>query len=91
MLPASGFLKILNPKLQVSDRLLVLLYERGAKGATRDELRSWVHPKMRKNLNRALEQLEHDRALIHSAGAIFQIIESGMREVEDRKLHDVRR
>ena len=85
-----GFLKVLNPKLGVSDRVLVLLYERGAQRATRDELSSWVHPKMRKNLNRALEILEHDRALIHSVGNAFQITEAGMRDVERRKLHEVR-
>lgn len=87
----NGFLKILNPALQVSDRLLVLLYERGVQGATRDELRSWVHPKMRQNLNRALHHLEHDRTLIHSTGEIFQITESGMRDVEDRRLHEARK
>jgi hypothetical protein len=86
----NGYLKIQNPKLQVSDRLLVLLYERGAKGATRDELRNWLHPKMRKNLGRALYQLEHDRALVHSTGDTFQIAEAGMRDVEDRRLHEVR-
>lgn len=85
-----GFLKIQNPKLKVSDRILVLLYERGAKRATRDQLLDWVHPKMRKNLNRTLEQLEHDRALIHSSGNEFQITKSGMRDVEDRKLHEIK-
>jgi hypothetical protein len=86
-----GFLKVLNPKLQASDRVLVLLYERGARRATREELLSWVHPKMRKNLNRTLNQLEHDRALIYSAGNAFQITEASMREVEERKLHESRR
>lgn len=84
-----GFLKVQNPKLRVSDRVLVLLYERGAVGATRTELSEWVHPKMRRNLNRTLEQLEHDRALIHSVGNDFQITEAGMRDVEDRRLHEV--
>jgi hypothetical protein len=84
-----GFLKIQNPKLRVSDRLLVLLYERGARRATYDQLSNWMHPKMRKNLNRALDNLEHDRALIHSVGEIFQITESGMRDVEGRRLHEV--
>jgi hypothetical protein len=60
-----GFLKILNPKLQVSDRVLVLLYQRGADRATIDELLGWVHPKMRTNLKRTLEQLEHDKAYLH--------------------------
>ncbi len=85
-----GYLKILNPKLKVSDRVLVLLYERGSERATREELSGWVHQRMRKNLNRTLEHLEHERAFIHSVGNIFQITEAGMREVEDRRLHELR-
>lgn len=47
--------------------------------------------KMRKNLNRTLDQVEHERALIHSNRGVFQITESGMRDVEHRKLHEVQR
>jgi hypothetical protein len=52
-----GFLKVLNPKLQVSDHCVVLLYQRGEKGATFDELQKWVRPKMRRNLKRTLDNL----------------------------------
>lgn len=86
----SGFLKVLKPKLQVGDRVLLLLYERGAERATYEQLVSWVHPKMRRNLKRTLYQLEHDKAFIHSAGDVFQITMAGMQEVERRKLHDIR-
>lgn len=85
----SGFLKILKPKLEVSDRVLLLLYERGAQRARYQELYDWVHPKMRKNLRRTLAKLEHDRALIHSSGDIFQITNAGMIEVEAKRLHEV--
>ena len=84
----NGFLKVLRPDLEVSDRVLLLLYERGAKRATFEELRSWVHPKMRTNLRRTLNQLEHDRALVHSENDVFQITIKGMQEVERRKLHE---
>lgn len=84
----NGFLKVLRPDLEVSDRILLLLYERGAKRATFEELRSWVHPKMRANLRRTLNQLEHDRALVHSENDAFQITIKGMQEVERRKLHE---
>ena len=83
-----GFLKVLNPQLKVTDRLLLLLYERGAKRASFAELSAWVHPKMRTNLRRTLDQMEHDRALVHSVGDVFQITERGIQEVERRKLHD---
>jgi hypothetical protein len=45
-----GFLKVLNPELRASDHCLVLLYHRGVLGATLDELRAWVRPSMRSNL-----------------------------------------
>lgn len=84
-----GFLKVLRTDLKVGQRVLLLLYERGPKCATFEELSSWVHPKMRKNLKRTLSQLEHDHAWIHSAGDKFQITNTGMHEVERGKLHDV--
>lgn len=87
----SGFLKILKPQLEVSERVLLLLYERGAQRARYQELHDWVHPKMRKNLRRTLGKLEHDRALIHSSGDVFQITNAGMIEVEAKKLHEVGR
>ena len=77
-----GYLKILNPKLSVSDRILVLLYQRGAKRATFDELSSWVRPKMRTNLKRTLEQLEHDKAQIHMSRGSYQITASGVQQAE---------
>ena len=79
-------MKILNPKLPVSDRILVLLYQRGAERARFDELSSWVHPKMRKNIKRALEQLEHDKAQIHMSQGIYRITASGIREAERKKI-----
>lgn len=85
-----GFLKVQNVKLQAGDRALVLLYECGTRRATYDELLRWVHPKMRKNLSRTLDQLEHDKALVHSVDNIYQITEAGMREVEDRRLHEIK-
>lgn len=84
----NGFLKIQNPKLKAGDRILVLLYECGAKGATYSQLSDWLHPKMRKNLKRTIDQLEHDRAQIHFTGKSYQITEAGMRDVEGRKLHE---
>lgn len=86
----AGFLKVLRTDLQVSDRILLLLYERGAERASFEQLSSWVHPKMRRNLRRTLDQLEHDRAFIHSEADAFQITKSGIQEVERKRLHDAR-
>jgi hypothetical protein len=84
-----GFLKVLNPKLRASDYLLLLLYERGAAGASLTDLTEWSKPSMRSNLKRTLEQLVNDRAFIHSIGSLYLITQSGMIEVERRKLYEV--
>ena len=85
----AGFLKVLNPNLQAGDYTLLLLYQRGKEGATFAELAGWVKPKMKANLKRTLLQLEHDRAFVHHDGSKYLITESGIREVERRKLYEM--
>jgi hypothetical protein len=82
-----GFLKVLNPRLKVSEYILLLLYERGSAGATYSEIESWVRPAMRTNLRRALARAVNDAALVHSDGQRFFITKRGMKEVERRNLH----
>jgi hypothetical protein len=83
----AGFLKILNPGLPAGDHALVLLYQRGKVGATLNELSSWSKPKMRANLKTTLNRLVNERAFVHFDGARYFITESGMRDVEKRKLY----
>lgn len=85
-----GFLKVLNPSLKAADHFLLLLYERGAKGAALKDLESWARPAMRANIRRTLYRLEHDQAWIHQkAGGVFVITPTGLAEVERRRLHAV--
>jgi hypothetical protein len=81
-----GFLKLLNPKLGASDQCLVLLYQKGTKGADFKELEQWVHPKSKRNLRRTLRALVYDKAFAHEDGDHYRITQSGQREVERRKL-----
>lgn len=83
----AGFLKVLNPTLGPSDCLLLLLYQRGTEGASLDELRGWIHPRMRTNVRRTLDRLVHDRALAHFDGTRYFISLSGITSVEDRQLY----
>lgn len=83
------FLKVLNAGLQVSDMVLVLLYQRGKTGATFNDLERWVRPLMRKNLGRTLERLEHVKAFVHKDGGSYVITQTGMLEVEERKLYQL--
>lgn len=84
----AGFLKILNPDLLAGDHLLVLLYQRGKDGARYTDLEAWSKPRMKPNLKATLKRLVDDRALVHFDGAKYFITESGMREVEKRRLYE---
>lgn len=84
-----GFLKVLNPSLQVSGYILVLLYERGSAGATLADLEDWVRPSMRRNLKRTVNGMV-DKALLHKTKADAYILtQAGRKEVEKRNLHNV--
>ncbi|GFE83375.1 hypothetical protein GCM10011487_53750 [Steroidobacter agaridevorans] len=82
----NGFLKILNPKLGVSDHCAVLLYQRGDDGATYDELEGWARPKMRRNLQRALDTLVDDKDFAHFDGMRYFITRHGEQYVELKSL-----
>jgi len=81
-----GFPKVLRPELKASDYVLILLYYRGASGASPEELVEWVKPTMRSNLPRTLTQLEHEKAHVVLRNGRHVITERGMREVERRRL-----
>ena len=85
----NGFLKVLRPKLKVSEYILLVLYERAKAGASYVELESWVKPSMRPNLRRTLDRLVHNYAFLHTTGGIYFITELGAAEVEKRNLHHV--
>lgn len=81
-----GFLKVLNPKLQVSDHCVVLLYQRGGEGASFEELHSWVRPKMRANLKRTLDNLVETKDQVHFDGSRYVITRRGEQYVEKKGL-----
>jgi len=85
----NGFLKVLNPNLLASDHCLLLLYQRGAAGATFEELSSWARPSMRANLKTTLHRLTNDKAFVHSDSDKFLITHTGLKEVETRRLYEL--
>lgn len=83
----NGFLKVLKPKLKVSDLVLLVLYERGNTGASYEEIENWIKPSMRSNLRRTLHRLVNENAYLHFNGSIYLITRLGINEVESKKLH----
>jgi hypothetical protein len=67
--------------LRASDHTLVLLYWRGAKGASFAELSAWVRSSMRANLRRTLTALDK-KNLVHSSGTCWFITFAGEQKVE---------
>jgi hypothetical protein len=82
----NGFLKVLNPRLGVSDHCAVLLYQRGEDGATYEELEAWARPPMRPNLQRALDALINKRDCVHFDGSRYYITRRGEQHVEQKAL-----
>ncbi|MBC7101687.1 MAG: hypothetical protein H5U13_00455 [Parvibaculum sp.] len=79
-------LKVLNPDLSASGCCLVLLYQRAGSGASFEEVKSWVRPKMRANLRRTLRHLANVKDMIHEDGDMYQITRRGEMYVETSKL-----
>jgi hypothetical protein len=84
-----GFLKVLRPKLKVSEYVMLVLYERKRVGAAYGEIDSWVRPSMRRNLRRSLNKLVDDDAYVHRADDVYFLTKLGSAEVERRNLHRV--
>lgn len=79
------FQKVLRSDLRASDRVLVLLYGRGAKGVRYQELFNWMPNSMRSNLRRTVRTLD-DKALVHLANETVRITFAGQHAVESRGL-----
>ena len=81
-----NFEVILNAQLTARGRILVLLYSRGEKGATRTELSSRLPHKMRNQVGTQLSRLQHDKSFIHRDKNRIYITRSGEKFVEDNIL-----
>lgn len=81
-----GFLKVLRTDLSASDFVLLLLYQRGTRGARYVDLYTWVRPPMRRNLRRTLCGLVDKKALVHRDGELYRITQSGQQHVESKRL-----
>ncbi|VVB76000.1 Uncharacterised protein [uncultured archaeon] len=81
------FLKVLNPNLGASDRVMVLLYQCGVDGASFKALEEWMKPSMRINLKRTITNLIDEKCFVHFDGTNYKITRAGQKEVENRKIY----
>ncbi|MET4922130.1 hypothetical protein P3L51_07145 [Streptomyces sp. PSRA5] len=80
-----NFQKILRADMRASDRVLVLLYRRGAQGVAYPDLLQWMPSSMRSNLRRTVRTLDA-KALVHVTDETVWITYAGHRAVESRRL-----
>lgn len=78
----SGYLKVLNPKLSVPNKILLLLYHRGEGGASTKELQHWVKTKSTSHIPTTLKNLEQEKGYIHRHNSQCFITRTGIRFVE---------
>jgi hypothetical protein len=81
-----GFPKVLDPKLSVGDKIMVVLYAKGTEGAMSREIKAWLRPVTARNVASALSRLEHARAYLHRADGRYRITRTGTLYVEERLL-----
>ncbi len=81
-----GFLKVLDSGLKAGDHCIVLLYQRGAHGATIEELKKWARPTMLANLSKTLHRLVNQVLYAHFDGVTYFITYAGERYVEENRL-----
>jgi hypothetical protein len=79
-----GFPRVLRD-LRAGEHCLVLLYRAGVDGVEFSYLRSWVRPKMQRNLRRTLSDLVA-QDLVHRDDETYIILRPGERYVEEHKL-----
>ena len=81
-----GFLKVLRADLGATDFCLLILYERGTRGATYEEMDAWARPRMRSNLRRTLTALVDEKLFVHYDGGRYHITRTGQQYVERAEL-----
>ena len=81
-----GFLKVLRADIGASDFCLLILSQRGSRGAAYEELDAWVRAKMRANLRRTLTGLVDEKLYAHYDGGRYYITRTGQQHVERERL-----
>ena len=81
-----GFLKILNPDLQLSKKIMALAFQKAEEGIRFDDLLAWLGPRHRSsNVKVAIKRLVNEKAFLHipEKEEIYYITEAGIRWVEE--------
>jgi hypothetical protein len=86
-----GYLKVLDPRLRVPKKALLLAYHRGRDGVTFGELQNWLPTVKAGHLRTTLNRLDLEKALLHFNADRYFITETGIRFVEEKILSKIGR
>jgi len=80
----AGFLKILNPRLPLQTKIMALVWQRGAEGATNAQLSEWLQllPSQRGAFRGLLSRLDRQRGWIYRNDSVNIITLAGIAWVE---------
>jgi len=76
-------LKILDPSLSVSDKILIILYKKHPNSVLTDELKKWIKTKTPTHINTALKRLD-DNGYIYRKNKENTITRKGIAYIEDK-------
>ena len=76
----AGFLKILNPRLPLQTKIMALLWQRGAEGASNAQLSEWLQLSQREQaaFRTALWRLDRERGWVHRRDGVNIITLAGI-------------
>jgi hypothetical protein len=88
----NGFLKILDPNMELRNKILLFSLHRKDEGITADDVMTWTKERHKKGyITTVLSQLENEQAYLHSAEERYYITFTGILEISKRRLIKIER
>jgi hypothetical protein len=82
-----GFLKILNPKMELRNKILHFALYKKDEGITIEEIMTWTNKQHRRdNVEKVLKQLENMEGHIHCQEGKYKITVTGISEIANKRL-----
>jgi hypothetical protein len=80
-----GFLKILDPKLELKNKILLFSLHRKEEGITAEDIMTWTKERYQRGyVSTVLSQLENDQCYLHSTEGRYYITLTGILEISKR-------
>jgi len=78
-----GFIKVLNPKMSIQDKMLSILYCKNKEGASEAQIKVWLKKVGLAQIMTALNRLENNKCFVHRSKKLCRITHTGIKYVEE--------